>query len=289
MSSKFRSVLQRQPVMAVLAKAVLAGAAALTFATVTGLTSASASTHAHSGTTHNWIETGWDIHLSDHANASLSKHFFNTPGSFGTGLTPGSNPISDGYRTSAVLDYTSYAQFASDIHSGAITYPYHWVMYDPEDWSRTPLAEQQNPAKYMRMFGNLAHANGLQVIMAPGRDLGLASGVCPKAHETLDQWYVNCDIAGAAASSADVVLVQDQVDTGNTSKYDWLFDQARHQALTANSHVSVDTELSTNYGSAGQMAAAAKSVNASGYYICATSGSIGQADQFLQQMENAGY
>ena len=35
-----------------------------------------------------------------------------------------------GYATTPVLNYTSYAQFSSDIASGAIKYPYKWVMYD---------------------------------------------------------------------------------------------------------------------------------------------------------------
>ena len=42
-----------------------------------------------------------------------------------------------GYATTLVLNYTSYAQFSLDISSGAIKYPYKWVMYDPEDWAQT--------------------------------------------------------------------------------------------------------------------------------------------------------
>jgi hypothetical protein len=42
-------------------------------------------------------------------------------------------------------------------------------MYDPEYWALTQLNERQNPALYMQQFGQLAHANGLKFIEAPGR------------------------------------------------------------------------------------------------------------------------
>ena len=50
----------------------------------------------------------------------------------------------------------------------------------------------------------------------------------------------------------------------------------------------MDSELSTNHGTAGQMAAA-KSVNADGFYVSLTSPAIGQADRFLKLMRAAGY
>ena len=74
------------------------------------------------------------------------------------------------------MSYTSYAQFKSNIRSGAIRYPYHWVMYDPEHWSKTPVSEQQNPVRYMTLFGQLAHAHGLKVIQAPALDLAYVTG-----------------------------------------------------------------------------------------------------------------
>ena len=46
-------------------------------------------------------------------------------------------------------------------------FPYKWVMYDPENWAATPVNEQQDPVKYMTLFGQLAHANGLKVIPGP--------------------------------------------------------------------------------------------------------------------------
>ncbi len=108
------------------------------------------------------------------------------------------------YATTPVLDFTSYAQFSSDIAAGAIKYPYKWVMYDPEDWSQTPGGEQDNPVKYMESFGKLAHAHGLKVVEAPAMDPCSVSGTAypRKSGETCsqcaqaDQFFQNMKAAG---------------------------------------------------------------------------------------------
>jgi hypothetical protein len=240
----------------------------------------------------NWIGTGWNVHLAYQADAATTKHFFNAATSFGTGPSNDVSPVTDGFSTSATMYYSSYAQFQSDLNTGDITYPYKWVMYDPEGWAQTPAAEQQDPVKYLGLFATLAHQHGYKVIETPARDLGNVATVCPvntKTGENLDQWYIRCKIA-AAAAAADVYVLQDQVNTTNVTEYDWLFSQARAQAVAANPSVQVDAEVSTNYGTADQMAAAAQSVpKASGFYLSTTSAGIAQTDQFLQQMQAAGY
>jgi hypothetical protein len=265
---------------AVAAAALAVAAAAATF----GAAPASASVH-------NWVMTGWNIHQINQLDPATASHFFNTNTSFGTGPNSTGNPIGDGFSTNGVLVYTSYAQFASDLQNGAIGPNYKWVQYDPEMWAQTPVNEQQNPALYMKLFGQLAHANGYSVIEVPARDLAQVAGsACPQLPgENLDRWFVRCNIAGAAAPYADVFVLQDQVNTTNLTEFGYLYNTTRGQALAANPRVVVDAEVSTNYGTAGQMAAAAQSVNADGYYINATTPSISQADQFLQEMQAAGY
>jgi hypothetical protein len=241
--------------------------------------------------TRNWIATGWNIHLLGQASPATATHFFNTPGSYGTSSAPASNPVMDGVATSPVLLYFSYAQFASDVQSGAITAPYRWVSYDPEPWSQTPLSEQQDPRTYLRQFGQLAHAHGYRVIEAPGRDLGLVTGsICPKpSNQSLDRWYVACNIAGMAAPYSDLYVLQNQVNTTNLTEYAWLFNNVKQQALAANPRIMVDSELSTGYGTPTEMAAAAKSVAADGFYLSITSSAISQITQFFQKMQTAGY
>ena len=208
-----------RPVTKLIARLTVAVAATLVAAaaaTTLGMAPASAAT------TSNWVMTGWNIHQLNQLNPALATHFFNTPASYATGPAPATSPVSDGFTTSGVLIYTSYAQFAADLTSHAIAPSYTWVMYDPEYWSATPLAEQQNPAPYMQEFGQLAHANGLKVIEAPGRDLGLVPGAaCPQTPgENLDHWFLRCNIPAAAAADADMVVIQDQVNTTNPAEFD---------------------------------------------------------------------
>ena len=277
---------RRRPLLGTLGSVVAATAAAFAVALGGGMSAASAATH-------DWIATGWNIHLADKLDPATTRHFFDTPSSFGTGPTASSDPITKGFATNAVLVFDSYAQFASDIHDGSIGPDYKWVLYDPEEWSQTPLAEQLDPVKYLTKFGQLAHAHGYKVIEAPGRDLGnvaRAGSACPELPgENLDQWYVHCDIAGAAAAASDVYVLQDQVNTTNLTAYDALFSSARQQALAASPRAVVDAELSTNYGTASQMAAAARSVSADGFYVSITGPAISQAGQFFRLMRSAGY
>jgi hypothetical protein len=266
---------------AIVAATVAAGIAAATL----GMTPASAAT------TSNWAMTGWNIHQLDQLSPAVTKHFFNTPGSYATGPLAATSPVSDGFTTSGVLVYNSYAQLAADIANHAIAPSYGWVMYDPEYWSATPLNEQRNPALYLREFGQLAHANGLKVIEAPGRDLGLVPGsACPETPgESLDHWYLRCGVPAAAAANADLLVVQDQVNTTNPREFDYLYSSAESQAQAANPQVVVDAEVSTTYGTASQMATAAQSAAAQGIYINATTNTLSKARSFLNLMQTAGY
>lgn len=96
-----------------------------------------------------WMMTAGNVQSLSQVDSSTASHFFNTASAYGAGASLIKTPVQAGYATTPVLNYTSYAQFSSDIASGAIKYPYKWVMYDPEDWSATPVGEQQDPVKYL--------------------------------------------------------------------------------------------------------------------------------------------
>jgi hypothetical protein len=221
----------------------------------------------------------------------VTRHFFDTASSFESGPNNGAVPVADGLAATGVLVYTSFARFAADAASHAIPAYYRWVLYDPEMWSQTPVSEQRNPALYLRLFGQLAHAYRLNVIEAPGLDLGLVSGsACPRnSGESVNHWYLRCNIAGAAAAYSDILVVQDAENTASVSEFDSLYNAAHWQARTANPHAGVYAEVSTEYATPGQMAAAAQSVTADGYYLSVPSASgAGSADRFLRDMEAAG-
>jgi hypothetical protein len=158
---------------------------------------------------------------------------------------PGSLP--SGFETTPVLKYTSYAQFQADLTAGpnmtsVIPAAYTWLMYDNEyekppagttgnGWP-TPINEADDPWTYMRLFVQLAHANGYRVILTPARDLGNdPTSVLPmlSSDMSLDDWYIRTGIAyTAAATGAEVVHIQAQADqpTGTNTpptQYDAFF------------------------------------------------------------------
>jgi hypothetical protein len=266
--------------------AAAAGAALVAGATLSLLSGGVANAAAKPA----WMMTASNIQSLSQTDSATASHFFNTSTAYGAGASLVKTPVQAGYATTPVLDYTSYAQFSSDIASGAITYPYKWVMYDPEDWAQTPVSEQQDPVKYMKLFGQLAHAHSLKVIEAPAMDLCSVSGTnYPRlSGETCSQWYDRINIAGAAATDGDIYVLQDESNTTNLSQYDSLYASSAAQAQAANSSVKVYSELSTANGTAAQMTAAAESVSPDGFYVAAP-GATAQADQFFQNLEAAGY
>src|SRR5580704_1745054 len=237
-----------------------------------------------------WIMTAGNVQSMSLQDASMAAHFFDTSTSYGAGASLVKTPVQARYDTTPVLSYTSYARFSSDIRSGAIRYRYKWVMYDPENWSATPVGERQNPVKYMTLFGQLAHAHGLKVMQAPALDLGTVPGSVLPRHrgESVNQWEVRVDIAGAAAASGDIFLLQDESNTTVKGQYAPLFNTTESQARVANSKVLVFSEVSTVNGTAAQMATAAKSVRPDGFYVAAA-GKIAQTLQFFRLMRTAGY
>jgi hypothetical protein len=265
-------------------------AAVMAVASVAGGLLAGSAGPAGAATTIGWVMGAGNVQRLDQRDHATASHFLNTPGSYAAGGSLVQSPVLAGYAATPLLTYTSYSEFRSDIQSGSITYPYAWVMYDPEKWWQTPVDEQQSPAKYMTLFGQLAHAHGLKVIQAPALDLAYVAGsVSPRQpRETASQWYVRANMAAAAAAAGDIYLLQDESNTARLAQYDSLFGSAKSQARAANPGVRVFSEVSAVNGSGDQMAAAAKSVSADGFYVAAP-GDISRAVRFFQIMRNAGY
>ena len=237
-----------------------------------------------------WIMTAGNVQSMSLQDAGLAAHFFDTSASYGAGASLVKTPVQARYDTTPVLSYTSYARFSSDIRSGAIRYRYTWVLYDPENWSATPLGERRNPVKYMALFGQLAHAHGLKVIQAPSLDLATVAGsVLPRqSGESADQWFVRADIAGQAAAAGDIFQLQDESNTTAGGQYAYMFNTTQGQARAANPNVQVFSEVSTDDATAAQMATAAKSITPDGFYVAAD-GKVAQTLRFFQLMKTAGY
>ncbi len=237
-----------------------------------------------------WIMTAGNVQSMSLRDAGLAAHFFNTSRSYGAGASLVQTPVQRRYATTPVLSYTSYARFSSDIRSGAISYPYKWVLYDPENWSATPVGERRNPVKYMTLFGQLARAHGLKVIQTPSLDLATVTGSAlpRRPGESADQWFVRTDIAGKAAAAGDIFQLQDESNATAGGQYAYVFNTTERQARAANPDVLVFSEVSTDDATAAQMASAAQSITPDGFYVAAD-GKVAETLRFFQLMKAAGY
>lgn len=177
-----------------------------------------------------WFTNTSYIMKMNTADPASTSSLFNSSYSMGiTADANGSNPPGPGtlpkdFETTPILKYTSYAQFQADATAGVMPAGYKWLMYDNEYenddaggnlWP-TPMNEADDPWTYMRLFVQLAHANGYRVILTPARDLGSnQTSVLPMlpSDGSLDDWYVRTGIAyTAAATGAEIVHLQSQAD-----------------------------------------------------------------------------
>jgi len=180
-----------------------------------------------------------------------------------------SDPHAPAPTGTPVARYRSLAAFQADVQAGTIHKAFRWVMYDPESWQDTPVTEQVDPCAAMQAFGQLGHSLGYRVILTPARDLAAVPGtwVPRQPGESISSWYLRAGIAGCAGSHADVIDLQAQALTLDQDAYIAFVEEAAAQARAANPYAIQLSGVSTRYGTAGQMAAAAQAVEVDGYWL----------------------
>ena len=180
-----------------------------------------------------------------------------------------SDPHAPAPTGTPVARYRSLASFQADVQAGTIHKAFRWVMYDPESWPDTPVAEQVDPCAAMQSFGQLAHSLGYRVILTPARDLAVVPGTwVPRLpRENISAWYLRAGIAGCAARHADVVDLQAQALTLDQAAYIAFVEGAAAQVTAANPYATQLSGISTRYGTAEQMVAAAQAVDVDGYWL----------------------
>lgn len=196
-----------------------------------------------------WILTGSSMSKLWEAHPRLGAFFFDTPSSTALGNEDGDQiQVIEGFSTTAALKYESFERFDADVRLGRIVDGIRTILYDPENWDRTPPNERQDPAPYMSMFASLARTHGYLSTTTPSRDLMQVSGArCGVMNgESLSDAYLRCDIPGAASVLAEVFQVQSQVLEHEPAKYRSFVAQAVEQARAANPTVVPLAGLATS-------------------------------------------
>jgi hypothetical protein len=150
------------------------------------------------------------------------------------------SPFPGAISTKIFSDYNTLAAALS----GGLAPSVKAVMYDPEAWQFTPVAQQQNPAHYEQLAAEAVHAHHLQFIAAPAADLLNVNGVGQKG--TIYDKYVADGYAAAAAKYADVYEIQAQGLGANTLEYSQFLGEAIAQAKAVNPNVTIFAGLSTS-------------------------------------------
>jgi hypothetical protein len=138
----------------------------------------------------------------------------------------------------------SYQVIQQAFSNGTLPGRFKAVLYDNERWSYTPLNEQQDPAHYEALTGQLAHQHGLLYIASPTPDLMWSVGRPKDSYVA----FLQAGYVADAARSADIVDIQGQQKEDNLPYYTWFVTAAAKQAREANPRVRVIIGIRTDPG-----------------------------------------
>jgi hypothetical protein len=241
-------------------RALLAGLAAAVgclAATAGAIGKAGAATPSgsHSTGPARWLISRDAIRLIDTylGNDTLTTSVFDTPTTVETG-----DPAA-GWTSQKTVTFYAYGSsstphsFLYAIAKGLIPSGTTYVMYDDENWSMTPLDEQQDPAQYMADFVATAHDNGYQAIIAPSPDITTAMSCFDSAKPNWENYLGSCGIpALVAKANADIFEIQAQpyenvTGTGsNCGCYRWIVSDAVSEARAIDPQIGVVAGLSSD-------------------------------------------
>jgi hypothetical protein len=183
------------------------------------------------------------------------------------------------------VTFSSVTELAAALRGHALPAGTGAVVYDPEAWSLTPAAEQRHPAGAAARAAALAHAAGLQLIVAPALDLTTVLAAAGPTAEAVAgharapgvgprwQQFLALRLAAALGRYADVIDLQAQSLERDQAAYAAFVRQAARQARAAHPGITVLAGLSTNPPgapvSARQLTAAITQTRAwvSGYWL----------------------
>jgi hypothetical protein len=185
-------------------------------------------------------------------------------------LRLGQKPVAD-VPARLVITFTSATTLKQAVTAGQIPPGTYGVLYDPEVWSATPVAEQRDPVGAAASAAAVAHANGLRFIVTPA--LNLTTVLAPGGSAQRWRQFLSLNLAAQFAKVADIVEFQAQSLERDAATYATFVREAAAQAKAANPGVTVLAGLSTNppgsaVSSANLVAAiAATSTLVTGYWL----------------------
>jgi hypothetical protein len=225
----------------------IAAAATVTMAMLTGCSGAPAPGPAPSRTSPNgaargpaWLLTRWALSqlLADPAAGEVlqGSQVYEI-------LRPGQRPLA-GTTAKLIVIFASARALEEAVTGGSLPPGTYGLLYDPEAWSFTPSTERADPLQAATQAAAVAHAHGLQLIVAPA--LNLTTVMAPGSRGPRWQAFLSLGLVGDLARVADGVELQAQSLERNTATYTAFVRAATSQASRANPRITVLAGLSTN-------------------------------------------
>ena len=156
-------------------------------------------------------------------------------------LQPGQQPLA-GITAKPVMTFASATALEEAVTGGRLPAGTYGVLYDPEAWPLTPVAEQRDPVQAATRAAAVAHAHGLRLIVTPA--LNLTTVLAPGT----PRWraFLDLNLVARLAGVADIVEFQAQSLERDAAAYTAFVRAATSQASTANPRIIVLAGLSTN-------------------------------------------
>jgi hypothetical protein len=145
------------------------------------------------------------------------------------------------WHVNFALDTRSLQEIRLDV-AGALSPRISMILYDPEHWSFTPLAQQLAVGPATSMAASIVHSAGRQLIVAPATNL---AQVDAPGESTADAFMQTTDLE-KVASNADWVEIQAQGLERNPGRYAAYINEALRQIRLAKPNAVVYAGLSTN-------------------------------------------
>jgi hypothetical protein len=184
-----------------------------------------------SARTHWLIGTSGITKLEQLAGSAAVARYFDGPQT--TVITPSTIPSSlASWHVIFALDTRSLAEVRSGVNG--LSPRISAILYDPEAWSFTPVAEQSNVGAATAQAASMAHAAGRKLIVTPATDL------------TKRGMFIQSDDLAKVAASADLVEIQAQGMERDPATYAAFVGRAVSQIRSANPGVMIYAGLSTN-------------------------------------------
>jgi hypothetical protein len=158
-------------------------------------------------------------------------------------LQPGQQPLA-GITAKPVMTFASATALEDAVTGGRLPAGTYGVLYDPEVWSFTPVAEQRDPVQAATRAAAVAHAHGLRLIVTPA--LNLTTVLAPGTQQPRWRAFLDLNLIARLAGVADIIELQAQSLERDTVAYTAFIRAATSQASTANPRIIVLAGLSTN-------------------------------------------